>query len=180
MKVNFELKEAVELLERTPHVLEQLLAGLSGEWLDCNEGEETWTIPQVIEHLIEGEATNWIPRLEFILREGDVRPFPAFDRFSHLKGMERRTIGQLLTEFKTVRSGNISRLPEIIPAESGAVLERTGRHPVFGPVKVRELLATWVVHDLTHIAQIVRILAGRYKEDVGPWAEYLSILKRDK
>ncbi|MGP4081092.1 DinB family protein [Pseudalkalibacillus sp. R45] len=173
--MNFNLQEAIEILERTPQTLEHFLTGLSDGWLQCNEGEGTWNASQVVDHLIEGEKNNWIPRLEFILQEGEAQPFPEFDRFSHLSLNPERTLEQKFEEFKTIRTRNITRLKELLDTESK--LEVTGSHPAFGVVKVRELISTWVVHDLTHISQIVRVMAKRYGGDVGPWEEYLGILK---
>jgi hypothetical protein len=175
--MNFNMKEAIEVLERTPQSLENFLSGLSDAWLKCNEGEGTWNIYEVIEHLIEGEKNNWLPRLEIILQEDESKVFPPFDRYSHLsEGDETKLIEKKLLEFKKIRIQNIAKLNTLIENESD--LEKTGAHPVFGEVKARELLSTWVVHDLTHIAQIVRILAERYRLDVGPWIEYLGILKK--
>lgn len=175
---SFNLKEAMEVLERTPQSIEYFLTGLSDRWLICNEGEGTWNVTEVIEHLIEGEKINWIPRLEIILKEGENKTFPVFDRFSHQTENSGRTIEEKLLEFKNIRTQNISKLNSLIQSELD--LELTGVHPVFGVVKLRELLSTWVVHDLTHIAQIVRVMAKRYSEDVGPWIEYLGILKSPK
>ncbi|PYI51005.1 DinB family protein [Paenibacillus flagellatus] len=172
----FQIQEAIEVLERTPQTLETFLAGLSDGWLACREGEGTWNVSEVIGHLIEGEKSNWVPRLEFILREGESKPFPAFDRHSHLKEEPEKPIGQKLHEFKTIRARNIAKLQELVG--DARQLERTGMHPAFGTVKVRELLSAWVVHDLTHIAQIVRVMAERYRTDVGPWSQYLGILKK--
>lgn len=157
--------------------MEYFLSGLSDGWLECNEGEGTWNVSEVIDHLIEGEKTNWIPRLEFILQEGDSKPFPPFDRYSHLNNRAVRSIEQKLLEFNTIRSQNITKLKGLI--EPGLHLELKGSHPVLGVVKLRELLSTWVVHDLTHISQIVRVMAARYRADVGPWKEYLGILKKE-
>ncbi|WP_173916836.1 DinB family protein [Halobacillus sp. Marseille-Q1614] len=173
--MNFSLKESVEILERTPQTLDQFLSGLSDGWLTCNEGEGTWNASEVIEHLIEGEKYNWISRLVHILHEGEAEPFPEFDRFSHLNSEDMQTIGGKIDEFKKLRSENIRRLYELIGSEEQ--LEEKGSHPAFGTVKVRELLPTWVVHDFTHISQIVRVMAERYSEDVGPWSAYLGILK---
>lgn len=174
--MNFTMKEAIEVLERTPQSLEYLLTGLSAGWLQCNEGEGTWNVSEVIEHLIEAEKNNWIPRLEMILQEGESKPFPPFDRYAHLNEKPIESIEQKLIEFKTVRTQNITKLKVLIQPELH--LEWTGTHPAFGAVKVRELLSTWVVHDLTHMAQIVRVMAERYRADVGPWKEYLGILKK--
>ncbi|MDO3681329.1 DinB family protein [Paenibacillus ehimensis] len=174
--MNFNLKEAIEVLERTPQTLEYMLSGLSDGWLQCNEGEGTWNVTEVIEHLMEGEKTNWVPRLEFILQEGESKPFPPFDRYAHLNEKAEKSLEQKLHEFKTIRATNIAKLKELIDPE--AHLELTGLHPAFGAVKLRELLSTWVVHDLTHMAQIVRVMAERYRADVGPWIQYLGILNK--
>ncbi|GAA4876874.1 hypothetical protein GCM10023310_65850 [Paenibacillus vulneris] len=173
--MNFLLNEAIELLERTPRTLESLLSGLSDRWLHCNEGEGTWNVIEVVEHLIEGEKHNWVPRLDMILREGEDKPFPPFDRFSHLHSESRSTIEQSLQAFKQIRFQNLDFVKERIQPELH--LELAGTHPEFGPVKVRELLSTWVVHDLTHMTQIVRVMAKSYSSDVGPWKAYLGILK---
>ncbi|TVY11752.1 DinB family protein [Paenibacillus cremeus] len=174
--MKFELNEAMEVLERTPQALEQLIGGLSAEWLRCNEGEGTWNVTEVIEHLIEGEKTNWIPRLKFILQEGEGKPFPPFDRFAHLREQADTTMEQKLQEFKAIRRHNVAQLKELV--DPALHLELTGLHPTFGAVKVRELISTWVVHDLTHTAQIVRVMAERYRTDVGPWIQFLGILNK--
>ncbi|MEN2767462.1 DinB family protein [Ornithinibacillus xuwenensis] len=173
--MKFNLNEAIEILERTPQSLENLLVGLSVVWLDANEGEGTWNPTEIIAHLIEAERFNWVPRLEFILQEGENNAFPAFDRFSHLNQSTERTIEKLLLDFKTIRSQNIMKLKEII--DPALDLDKTGFHPAFGVVKIKELIATWAVHDLTHISQIVRVMAKHYQSEVGPWQEYLGILK---
>lgn len=173
--MNFNMQEAIEVLERSPQTLEYFLSGLSDEWLQCNEGEGTWNVSEVIDHLIEGEKNNWIPRLEMILQEGVSKPFPPFNRYSHLN-MSERSIEQKLHEFRTIRIQNTSKLKILVKPDLH--LELTGSHPAFGKVKLRELLSTWVVHDLTHVAQIARVMAERYRDDVGPWKEYLGILKK--
>ncbi|MCP1451226.1 DinB family protein [Priestia sp. YIM B13446] len=174
--MNFNLKEAIEILGHTPQTLEKLLSGLSAGWLQCNEGEGTWNTSEVIEHLIEAEKNNWIPRLEFILQKGKEGAFPPFDRYAHLNKESASSIEEKLLEFKKVRIQNLHQLKLLVKHEKH--LEVRGKHPEFGEVKVRELLSTWVAHDLTHIAQIVRVMAERYREDVGPWGEYLGILKK--
>jgi uncharacterized damage-inducible protein DinB len=174
--MNFDREEAIEVLERTPKALHAFLSGLSDGWLQCREGEGTWSVSEVIGHLIEGEKTNWIPRLLFILQEGENGAFPTFDRYAHLKEPEADTLEHKLHQFEALRIQNIAKLRELVPTEE--LLERTGAHPAFGVVKVRELLSTWVAHDLTHMAQIVRVMAGRYRADVGPWKAYLGILQK--
>lgn len=142
--------------------------------MNCNEGEGTWNVTEVIEHLIELEVDTWIPRLEFILQEGESKPFPSFDRHSHLN--ESSSIEQKLIEFKTLRTQNLTKLKVLF--ETKLNLELTGLHPRLGVVMLRELLSTWVVHDLTHTAQIARVMAKRYRADIGPWIEYIGIMKK--
>lgn len=172
--MNFKINEAIEIMERTPETLSRLLTGLSPGWLTCNEGEDTWNALEVVAHLIEGEKVNWIPRMNMILTKGENYTFPPFDRYAHLSDSEN-DIDQLLLEFKKCREESLVRLRSQL--DSITDFEQSALHPEFGPVRLRELLSTWAVHDLTHISQITRIMAKRYKEDVGPWQAYLSILK---
>jgi hypothetical protein len=172
--MNFDLNEAIEILERTPKTLEYFLAGLSKGWVECNEGKGTWNAIQVVEHLIEGEKHNWIPRLKMIFHEGERTVFPAFDRFSHLKVGPSKSLEEKLMEFAALRSANINELKELVVKHRHS-LEAAGMHPAFGKVSARELVSTWVVHDLTHLSQIVRVFSNRYREDVGPWEEYLGV-----
>ncbi|MFC0190125.1 DinB family protein [Fictibacillus aquaticus] len=174
--MNFNLNEAVEVLERTPQTLEYFLSGLSKCWLQSNEGEGTWNAVEVIDHLIECEKTNFLPRIESILEEGGPKPFPSFDRFAHLNQESEASLAQRLAEFKSLRASNLDKLQLLINPQIH--LEQTGLHPEFGEVKLRELLSTWVAHDLTHISQITRVMAERYRSDVGPWSAYLSILRK--
>lgn len=173
--MHFKLPEAIEVLERTPGALTHLLSGLSNPWLACKEGDGTWSADDVINHLIENETSNWIPRLRCILQENDDRTLPPFDRFAHLKQPNHSSLEHRLMLFGEMRRQNIAQLQTMVTSD--ALLERTGLHPDFGEVKAHELLSTWVVHDLTHITQIVRVMAKRYRTDVGPWNAYLSILK---
>ncbi|MGG4169150.1 DinB family protein [Rossellomorea vietnamensis] len=174
--MNFTLNEAIELLERTPVTLETFLTGLSTGWLESNEGDGTWNALQVVDHLIEGEKHNWIPRVKMILQDGENVVFPEFDRYSHLDGSASISLGEKLEEFRSLRSENIQELNELMIQHEYA-FDKTGLHPAFGKVTVRELISTWVVHDLTHLSQIVRVFSKRYGEDVGPWKEYLGVLR---
>jgi hypothetical protein len=175
--MNFDLNEAMEVLESTPKTLEGLLAGLSKGWLECDEGEGTWNAEEVVEHLIEGEKHNWIPRLNMIFHDGERTVFPVFDRFSHMSEGTSKSLEEKLKEFAALRSSNVNELKELVVTH-GHSLDATGLHPAFGKVSARELVSTWVVHDLTHLSQIVRVLSNRYREDVGPWEEYLGVLSR--
>ncbi|MFQ3545676.1 DinB family protein [Halobacillus rhizosphaerae] len=174
--MNFNLSEALEILERTPKTLENFLTGLSVHWLECSEGEGTWNPSQVVGHLIECEKNNWVPRLRTIVEDGEQKKFPPFDRDAHITNPSKNSISQKLNEFKHLRIQNMEVVLDMI--KSDTQLELTGEHPAFGEVKLRELLSTWVVHDLTHISQIVRVMSERYREDVGPWEEYLGVLKK--
>lgn len=176
--LNFDLKEAMEILERTPKTLENFLNGLSEGWLTCGEGEGTWNSHQIVDHLIDAELNNWVPRIEMILKEGERKLFPPFDRYAHLNDPLNQTIEEKLFQYKDIRAQNIEKIKILINPEKH--LEWTGTHPAFGEVKLRELLSTWVVHDLTHLTQIIRVMSERYRDDVGPWEEYLGVLHRNK
>ena len=168
------LQNTIALLTRTPTALDVLLRDLPDSWTLCNEGENTWCVCDVIGHLIHGERTDWISRAVMILQSGDTQTFAPFDRAGHAREMEGKSLDELLDEFTDLRLKNVSTLrawnlqPEI--------LARRGRHPVFGPVTLSELLATWAAHDLTHLHQISRIMAHQYREAVGPWSKFLGVL----
>lgn len=173
--MKFDLEKSIEVLERTPFVLESLLNGLSDEWTTTNEGLETWSPYDVIGHLIHGEKTNWIARLEICLSSGPNKTFAKFDRFAQFEESRGKTLDDLLTEFKVVRTHNLALLKskKLTPADYG----KTAIHPVFGEVKLSQLLSTWVAHDMDHIFQIARVMSKQYKDEVGPWIEYLRILR---
>ncbi len=174
MKDDFVLGDAAQILSRTPEVLRGLLAGLPEEWTASNEGPDTWSPYNVIGHLIHGEKTDWIPRARHILQGPAGVPFEPFDRFAQFRESQGKSLGALLTELERVRRDNLQELASFNLTE--ADLDREGAHPAFGRVTLRQLLATWVCHDLSHLAQIARVMAKRYREAVGPWKEYLSIL----
>ena len=169
----FDLGKALAILERTPASLTALLNGLPDTWLTATEGEGTWSPYDVIGHLIHGERTDWIPRARHILA-GDKRPFEPFDRTAQFTESKGKPIGQLLSNFAELRRENIATLTGL--NLTAIDLERIGQHPDLGEVTLSQLLATWVVHDLDHIAQIARTMAKAYGEATGPWAAYLSIL----
>jgi hypothetical protein len=172
--MEFDLDEAVALLSRTPVVLKAWLTDLPPEWTQSNEGPETWSPYDVVGHLIHGERADWIPRARIILAEGEARPFDPFDRLAQFTESQGKTLEELLAEFAALREQNLGALRGL---KIGATeLERTGQHPALGRVKLKELLATWVAHDLDHLAQISRTMAKQYAREVGPWRAYLSIL----
>lgn len=174
--MEFEIKKSIEILSRTPVVLELYLGGLSLDWIKSNEGENTWSPYDVIGHLIQGEKTDWIPRAKIILSQGEDKTFEPFDRFAQLNADQERPIESLLQEFKELRTKNISELKTIDISEF--TLSKKGIHPELGKATLKELLSCWVVHDLGHIAQISRVMAKQYSSEVGPWKAYLSILKK--
>ncbi|MEK7258050.1 MAG: DinB family protein [Bacteroidota bacterium] len=175
--MNFQLTHSIEILERTPAVLTAWLEGLSGEWIFQNEGGDTWSPFDVVGHLIHGEKTDWIPRLKIILEHGDAKPFEPYDRFAQFEESKGKTLSQLLQEFTRLRNLNLEILKNTPLSE--ADLDRKGRHPALGEVTLRQLLATWTVHDLTHIYQISRVLARQYEGEVGVWKAYLGVLKTE-
>lgn len=172
--MNFTLEKSIEILERTPHVLNTLLRDISYDWSSKNEGGDTWSPYDILGHLIHGEKTDWIPRLKIILSGKSERNFEPFDRFAQFEESKGKSLAALLEAFVTLRSQNIAYLKSENIIEN---LNATGVHPAFGEVTLRQLLSTWVVHDLNHIAQISRVMANQYKEDVGPWIAYLKILQ---
>jgi hypothetical protein len=172
--MRFDLTEAIPVLERTPSVLRELLVDLPDGWIRATEGPDTWSPFDVVGHLIHGERTDWVPRMEIVLHDGEGRPFTPFDRFAQFEASRGKTMDELLDTFAGLRAANVLRLRahELIEAD----LDRRGRHPELGPVTLRQLLASWVAHDLSHIAQIVRVMGRSYTEAVGPWRAYLPIL----
>lgn len=168
----FKLDEAVAILERTPASLKAMLEDLPESWAQAKEGEGTWSPYDVIGHLIHGERTDWIPRAQHILA-GDPRPFVPFDRTAQFTESHGQTLSELLTTFANLRRENLATLKSmnLINAD----FDRRGLHPELGEVTMRQLLATWVVHDLDHVGQIARTMAKAYTNATGPWIEYLSI-----
>jgi hypothetical protein len=175
---SFVMAEAVAILTRTPRTLDDLLRGLPDGWIAANEGENTWSPFDVIGHLIHGERTDWIPRAKMILEHGDARPFDKFDRFAQFEVSKGRTLASLLDEFDTLRRRNVRELESLQLTE--AQLDRRGRHPELGVVTMRQLLATWVAHDLDHVVQISRAMARQYTDEVGPWRAYLRIISGEQ
>ena len=174
--MEFQLESAVAILSHTPSTLNALLRDVSDDWLRQNEGPSTWSPFDVVGHLIHGEETDWIPRAKIILEHGESQPFVPFDRFAMFEKSKGKDIAELLDQFEQMRKANLQELNRMnLTAE---MLERRGRHPELGVVTLKELLATWVAHDLGHIAQIVRVMAKQYRHEVGPWQQYLSILSK--
>lgn len=172
----FKLDEAVEVLERTPPTLRAFLGDLPDAWTTCNEGPDTFSPFDNVGHLIHGERTDWIPRARIILAQGASCRFEPYDRFAQTRASEGRTLAELLDEFAELRAENLRALRAL--DLSDAHLDLHGEHPELGSVTLRQLLATWVAHDLGHIAQIARVMAKRYRDEIGPWRAYLPIVNR--
>jgi uncharacterized damage-inducible protein DinB len=173
--MEFQLDQTIEVLERTPGALRCLLGDLSEPWVSCNEGTDTWTAFDIVGHLIHGEESDWIGRLQIILEHGESRTFNPFDRFAHFQKSKGKSLADLLEAFAALREENLRTLKELdLQPEQ---LKRHGTHPELGSVTARQLLATWAVHDLGHVAQIARVMAKRYSDDVGPWRAYLRVLR---
>lgn len=171
---DLRLEAAVAILGRTPAALGVLLGGIPETLVRATEGEGTWSPYDVVGHLVHGERTDWMPRARHIL-DGDPRPFAAFDRTAQFEESEGKSFAELLVTFAELRARNLTELMALNLGE--ADLRRTGLHPDFGEVTLRQLLATWAVHDLDHVAQVARTMAKVYTDAVGPWAAYLSILR---
>lgn len=170
----FDVGEAVAVLRRTPATIDAMLRDLPDGWIAANEGEKTWSPFDVVGHLIHGEQTDWMERARIILEHGESTPFRKFDRFAQFRDSEGKTLAALLDEFARLRAKNLRDLEGL--RLTNADLDRRGTHPELGQVTLRNLLATWVAHDLDHITQIVRVLARQYSDEVGPWRAYLRVI----
>ena len=171
----FNLAEAIAVLSRTPAALDALLRGLPDIWVRGNEGKDTWSAFDIVGHLIVGERTDWMPRARIIVENGEARPFDPFDRFAQAKESQGKSLQQLLDEFARLRSENLASLQSMnLQPEDWT---RRGSHPELGVVTLSQLLATWAVHDLTHVHQLSRVMAHQYRDAVGPWSAYLGVLK---
>lgn len=174
--MDFDLTTGIAVLERTPSTLRAMLAGLPPAWAEATEGPETWSPYVIVGHLIHGERTDWIPRARIILAQGAERRFTPYDRFAQLRESQGKSLADLLDEFARLRAENLATLAGWRLTDAELALE--GEHPELGPVTLRQLLATWVAHDLGHVAQTARVMAKQYCDAVGPWRAYLPILDR--
>ena len=173
--MEFAVDDGLAVLTRTPAVLRQMLSGLSPRWTDANEGPDTWSPYVVVGHLIHGERTDWIPRARIILAQGASRRFTPYDRLAQFRESEGKSLENLLDEFAALRAENLATLQGW--RLDDAALSLQGEHPAFGAVTLRQLLATWVAHDLGHLVQIARVMAKQYRLAVGPWQAYLSVME---
>ena len=174
MPQEFSLDNAINLLSRTPAVLESLLQGLPDGWLHANEGEATWSAYEVVGHLVHGEKTDWISRMKIILSDSGPKTFTPFDRFAMLQWDQNTPLTERLSEFRQLRHRNLQELKS--RNISATDLQRTATHPALGMVTLSQLLSSWVAHDLSHLAQISRVLAFQYRDAVGPWKAFMGIL----
>lgn len=172
----FELNKTTGLLEQTPHAFYALLGNIPSEWTSINEGVGTWSAYDVVGHLVHCEQANWIPRLKLMVSGTENKTFVPIDMQAQFTNSNGKTMQQLLEEFKLLRSRNIQTVKQL--NLTAADLHKTGIHPQFGEVTLSQLIATWLVHDLDHLAQTTRVMAKYYKAEVGPWVEYLRILKQ--
>ena len=169
------LSDTISLLAHTPASLNALLRDLPETWTFCNEGANTWSPFEVVAHLIYGERADWIPRAKFLLQYGETRAFEPFDRQGHVRNSQGKSLPQLLDEFACARTESLDQLRALNLRPED--LERRGRHPAFGLVTLSQHVASWAVHDLTHLHQISRIMAHQYRDAVGPWSAYLGVLQ---
>jgi DinB superfamily len=174
--MDFSITKSIEILERTPHVLIELTNNLSADWTMNNEGGETWSVFDVIGHLVHGDKTDWMTRIEIILSQAANKEFESFDRFAQLKESKGKTLEFLLNEFMAIRELNLRKLKGFEISEND--YNKTGIHPKFGMVTLSQLIAAWTVHDLDHLSQISRVIAKQYKEQAGPWIEYLKVIRQ--
>jgi hypothetical protein len=173
--MHISVSDAINLLSRTPQILEDLLLDIPDTLLYANEGGDSWSPYDVVGHLIHGEKTDWIPRMKICLSDDDHKTFTPFDRFAQFEDSKGKSLSELLQEFHRLREENIITLKnfQLLPAD----FEKTATHPTFGTVTLQQLLATWVVHDQNHIYQITRTIAHQYRDETGPWKAYLRIIQ---
>lgn len=171
----FDLQQTIAVLDRTPAALNALLRGLPDEWTRTNEGSGTWNAYEVVGHLIFGELTDWLPRTRVILAGGETRTFEPFDRVGYQKESAGKSLDWLLDEFARLRRENLASLRSLNLQPQD--FTRRARHPALGSVTLSQLLATWAVHDLTHLHQISRVMAQQYRGAVGPWTAFLGVLQ---
>lgn len=171
--MKFDKERSVQILSRTPFVLETLLGGLDEQWIYANEGPGSWSAFDIMGHFIEGEKTDWIPRMRIILSNVPDKKFEKFDRYKQFEESKGKNISQLIAEFKRLREENLKILEDTTLDEK--TLSMTGIHPEFGNVTLKQLLSTWVTHDLAHVLQVSRVMAKQYKEEIGPWTKYFSV-----
>ena len=174
--MEFDLKSAEEILRRTPATLANLVRDLPEEWVRQNEGAGTWSVFDVVGHLIHGERTDWIPRAHIILEHGASQPFEPFDRFAQLQASRGKSLNQLLDEFAELRAQNLGEPAALRLAPEQLALQ--GLHPELGVVTLGQLLSTWVAHDLDHLVQVGRVMAKCYSGAVGPWRPYIRVLSQ--
>jgi len=173
-RTEFNLAEAAAILARTPATLAEFLSGLPDIWVRRDEGNDTWSAFDILGHLIVGERTDWMPRIRILLENGEARAFDPFDRFAQFNESAGNSMEQLLTKFANLRRENLVALHALnLQSED---LAKRGRHPALGVVTLSELIAAWVVHDLTHVHQISRVMAHQYRDAVGPWSAFLGVL----
>lgn len=170
----FEHSEAISILTRTPQILDAWFRNYPTDWIMCNEGGDSWSPFDVVGHLIHGEKTDWIPRTKIILNHGKDRSFDSFDRFAQFEASQNKTMNDLLTEFEHLRMLNIEELKTLVTSPEQYKLK--GMHPELGEVELGQLLSEWVVHDHLHIAQMARVMAKVWKDEVGVWKNYMPIL----
>ncbi len=174
--MDFDITQGIAVLERTPATLRAMLHDLDTAWLDATEGPDTWSPYTIVGHLVHGEHANWVPRARSILSHSASRRLPPYDRFAHFRESEGKSLSDLLDEFTRLRADNLAALAAWRLTDAELALD--GEHPEFGTVTLRQLLATWAVHDLGHIAQTARVMAKQYRDAIGPWRAYLPIVDR--
>lgn len=174
--MDFDLPAGLAILERTPNILRAMLAGLPSAWTDATEGPETWSPYDIVGHLVHGERTDWIPRAQIILAQRPERRFTPYDRFAQFRESQGKSLVDLLDELARLRAANLATVSGWRLTEAQLALD--GEHPEFGRVTLRQLLATWVAHDLGHVAQAARVMAKQYRDAVGPWRAYLPVMDR--
>jgi hypothetical protein len=122
-----------------------------------------------------GEVDDWIPRVRLILEQQERVAFTPFDREGGAKRYGDWSVDRLGAEFLRLRAESLATLRALTLGPEQ--LRLPGRHPSLGVVNMAQLIASWVAHDLAHLDQIARTLARQYAADVGPWRDFMRVLR---
>lgn len=164
------------LLSAAPRIVSSLVRAIPDDLWRITGASDRWTIQQIIGHLVHVETEGWLPRIRQINDQAEP-VLQRVDAHLHVDRFAALPMEELLTRFSELRQDNLQQM-DALHLDSDN-LARTGVHPDQGFVQLRHLIATWCMHDLSHLDQIVRNIASAYTERVGPLAAYLRLCRRE-
>lgn len=176
--MTLDISAARAALARTPGVLRQLVDDAPATWLAARPADGEWSAHQVTCHLAYVEETDWMTRARMIREVGPMRPFPTVDHGDQTDRYAGMGTDAVARRFAELRTDNLAALDAMQLSDADLTLR--GLHPTLGEVTMRQLLATWVVHDHNHVAQLQGALSAYFVDEVGPWRSFLGILDQVK